>query len=558
MSEMMNKHAVRSLIRDSVRSHYGLLSEGTASGGSASVERYKASVTLTDAGLFSIDTSSAPSEFITLDVYLPGSEKPAYRWNAEKQGAVLSPESWTNILVPAVENAGPGIYTFVLGFGAFDDNEKVITGAVQRFQIRVTRSGGALPQPSSDVSSTDANDSESASDAEVGASGSSPDRAPTDIKKPQSAASRLSIQDKIRLGASAVNLEVRDREEPGVFDIQRLAADSPPDSDQAWVSNDPAVRAQYDLSDFSRGEGYSDEYTYFALVNTESKKPVAFVVASDPESNKHFSTGRFIGPTSDRRNLRLAFCYLYHRATGEVHESCKDGATTGPDDDVLKGAGKKRGSGSGSTGSAGGSSSGVGAGEGPGAVRLVAKDGVAARGRGDAMTGVLGISLRPAEKLRGAGYKIITKAKDKQGFTSFPEGPGKMFLRDPMMTAGGKLPPSSLGVRFKNPMAIITDESGKNPYVNFGENKSKDDIKSIVLGWGGRGIRLVKLSPGDKGFDEAAAWILQNQDEFDLRPDAVKIKDEVGAGTSPAENRSFTVGESVGRSSTPLWDRYRF
>jgi hypothetical protein len=176
------------------------------------------------------------------------------------------------------------------------------------------------------------------------------------------------------------------------------------------------------------------------------------------------------------------------------------------------------------------------------------------------MEGVLGIGLRPGEKLRSAGRKIITKAKDRQGFTSFPAGPGEMFRRDPAGTPGGEIPPSSMSVTFEHPMAIVTDEKGMNPYVNFGDNKSKENIKRIVLGWGGRGIRLNPILPGKPGFDEAAAWVLANQEEFDLRPDAVKVKETVSpqGAVAPAENRGTTVAESAARASTRLWDRFRF
>jgi hypothetical protein len=141
-----------------------------------------------------------------------------------------------------------------------------------------------------------------------------------------------------------------------------------------------------------------------------------------------------------------------------------------------------------------------------------------------------------------------------------------MFKRDPDFTAGGAILPSSLAVRFKSPMAIITDVNGQNPRINFGANKSSSDILFIKLGWGGRGVRLVKLKPDDSGFDVAAKWVLANQEEFDLSPDGITVKNTVntgaadknntGPGVAPAKNRGGSINESVRHRS--LLDLYRF
>lgn len=399
---------------------------------------------------------------------------------------------------------------------------------------------------------------------------SQPKKSDSPVQEPQASAGNL--QDRIRQTASAVQRDFSDRTYDGGSDadspitLEDILKDpvntSMPDTE--WVDQETG-KSKYGLDNWS--SKWDDKYTYFALVDVNTKKPIAFVVASDPLVDKHYSTGKFIGPESGPSNLKRAFCILYHRATGEVHESCEDGASTGPNDDVLKGSGGGGGRGrGGQRGRAGsGSGSGAGKGEGPGAIRLVSKDGIAQRGKGDAMTGILGIGMRPAEKLRGAGRKIVTKSKSNQGFSGFPDGPDGKFKRNPVFAGGGKIPPSSLGVFFEHPMAIIVDKEGMNPYINFGHNKSAENIKLIRLGWGsvGRlGLRGtltggVTVKPGDKGFDEAAQWVLSHQEEFDLRPDAFKIEDPISGGvTSDVKNKGTTTASSLEESL--LFDRYRF
>jgi hypothetical protein len=142
-----------------------------------------------------------------------------------------------------------------------------------------------------------------------------------------------------------------------------------------------------------------------------------------------------------------------------------------------------------------------------------------------------------------------------------------MFRRNPIGTPGGKIPPSSIAVRFNKPMAIITDASGQNPYINFGNNKTADDIQFIGLGWGGRGIRTMRIKNGEPGFDEAAKWVLSNQEEFDLRPDGASVSGDIapsdrttGTGVEPAVNRGESLSESKTRVGLrpSLLDLYRF
>jgi hypothetical protein len=183
---------------------------------------------------------------------------------------------------------------------------------------------------------------------------------------------------------------------------------------------------------------------------------------------------------------------------------------------------------------------------------------------GDPIKGILGIGLRPAEKLRGMGRKIITRSKDDQGFASFPPGPESMFRRDPAFAPGGTIPPSTLAVRFVNPVAIVVDGAGRNPAIKFGMNDTEDEIIFIRLGWGGSGVRTMDLRPGSPEFKEAADWIFANQKEFDLRPDGVlgeriRVPRASGVGVRPAESRGEPLGESLGRvSKGRLFDRYRF
>jgi hypothetical protein len=247
-------------------------------------------------------------------------------------------------------------------------------------------------------------------------------------------------------------------------------------------------------------------------------------------------------------NLRKAFCVLYHRATGKVHESCDDGPTTGSEDDVPGGGrgGKSKGGGTGKGSGAGTSA------EGPGAERIVSKGEAAKRGRGDPSKGPLGIT-RPAEQLRKNGKVFITKSRTRKGFTGFPTVPDSLKAV------------LSIRVKFKHPMGIEPDAEGYNPRVKFGKNKGPDDIELIQLSgaWGTVwALHRNKLTPDKEGFEEAAKWIFDNPKQFDLAPDGSTIEDAALTATTesdavrPSENTGETMGE--GRRRPSLMDLYRF
>lgn len=350
--------------------------------------------------------------------------------------------------------------------------------------------------------------------------------------------------------------------------------DANPAPGHTWIRNTDSDRQLYNFQDWSPSG--VDRYTYFALINDSTRLPIAFVVASDPEDNDHYSTGRFIGPESKQYKLRRAFCILYHRATGEVYEGCDDRSNPGPEDDVPLGSGKKRsrsGSRRGSDGGAGG---------GPGDLRVpadVRQIGGGVTGRGDVATskGPLGISyLDSYEKARKKGKKFVTKSKNEHGWRGFParnkKGQG----------------PRSIAVFFNTSVVL---RSGAEPHTTRTElgEITKDNILKIKYGFAGPDLfwtRFHVIKRGDPLFDRAADWVLSNQEQFNLlsdndednadRHEAEGRKAEERAasggrsnkkgakGVKPDVNRGETTDEGAvlearaRRSLTPLLDRYRF
>ena len=385
---------------------------------------------------------------------------------------------------------------------------------------------------------------------------------------PEPQASAGSVQDKAAQGLRIVSGQFADY--GAEISCDEVERQNPVGDNFTWVESDMAD--SYGLKNWDAALG--DPYRYCALVKSTDEstqgEPVGFVVTKDPKvgitsHDTRASTGFFLCPEAKMQNHRDAFCYLYKRATGRTHPSCPSGAgggsaRTGPTAPGSSGTGGSGGAGGGRRGGSGvipgretygpGEHSALGT---PGAIKLGVAGGAPRRGAGDAIPGLLGIGIRPGEKLRGAGTKIVTKSKDNMGFTSFPRGPGRMFYRNPVFAGGGRIPPSGLGVFFQYPMAIVTDEVGLNPFIRFGENKGPENITLIRLGWGsvGRlGLRGklaggLTLRPGDVGFDEAARWILEHQEEFDLRPDGIVIEDpmDVGPGMSDVERRVGMLGE---------------
>jgi hypothetical protein len=387
---------------------------------------------------------------------------------------------------------------------------------------------------------------------------------------PEPQASAGSVQDKAAQGLRIVSGQFADY--GAEISCDEVSRQSPSPDGYTWLESPDAVT--FGLKNWDSALG--DPYRYCALVKLGDNainlpnEPVGFVVTKDPKvgitsHDTRASTGFFLCPEAKMQNHRDAFCYLYKRATGRTHPSCPSGAgggsaRTGPTAPRPSGTGGGGGTGGGRRDGSGvipgretygpGEHSALGT---PGAIKLGVAGGAPRRGAGDAIPGLLGIGIRPGEKLRGAGTKIVTKSKDNMGFTSFPRGPGRMFYRNPVFAGGGRIPPSGLGVFFQYPMAIVTDEVGLNPFIRFGENKGPENITLIRLGWGsvGRlGLRGklaggLTLRPGDVGFDEAARWILEHQEEFDLRPDGIVIEDpmDVGPGMSDVERRVGMLGE---------------
>jgi hypothetical protein len=361
------------------------------------------------------------------------------------------------------------------------------------------------------------------------------------------------VQEKAAKGQRIISGQFKDLEDEISCDVVR--SQSPAPAGQAWITSEEA--GSYGLKNWDSALG--DPYRYCALVVVDTKEPLGFVVTRDPRvgissHDTRASIGYFLCPEAREQRHRDAFCYMYKRATGRTHPTCPSGKSGGG---VVRPAAPTPSPGSGGERGPGGGGAIPGRetyGHGeqsplgtPGAVKLSMGDGAPRRGSGDAIRGVLNIGIRPGEKLRAAGTKIITKSKDNQGFRSFPQGPGRMFYRNPVFATGGMIPPSALGVFFRNPMAIVTDEMGLNPFIRFGANDGPEDIRLIRLGWGavgrigGRGtfFRGLTLRPGDVGFEEAALWVYAHQEEFDLRPDGFVIEDpmDVSSETSDVERR---------------------
>jgi hypothetical protein len=365
------------------------------------------------------------------------------------------------------------------------------------------------------------------------------------------------VQDKAAQGLRIVSGQFADY--GAEISCDEVERQNPVGDNFTWIESDMAE--SYGLKNWDAALG--DPYRYCALVKSTDEstqgEPVGFVVTKDPKvgitsHDTRASTGFFLCPEAREQRHRDAFCYMYKRATGRTHPTCPSGKSGGG---VVRPAAPTPSSGPGGERGPGGGGAipgreTYGPGEQsplgtPGAVKLSVGDGAPRRGSGDAIRGVLNIGIRPGEKLRAAGTKIITKSKDNQGFRSFPQGPGRMFYRNPVFATGGMIPPSSLGVFFRNPMAIVTDEMGLNPFIRFGANDGPEDIRLIRLGWGavgrigGRGtfFRGLTLRPGDVGFEEAALWVYAHQEEFDLRPDGFVIEDpmDVSSETSDVERR---------------------
>jgi hypothetical protein len=337
---------------------------------------------------------------------------------------------------------------------------------------------------------------------------------------PQRAASSMSVQDKIRTSAMAVDTQVGDMTETGVITIEDVMGSNPTAADQKWITNSDTDRAEFTLSDWSSGSWGEDKYTYFALIDTKTGKPIAFVVASDPEENNHFSTGRFIGPTSQRQNLKRAFCYLYHRATGKPHETCDDGATTGPNDDVLKGSGRGGGKGRGGKGSGAGSgktgSSGdAGAGGGEGDLRTAAwvkQDAGGVVGRGDVKVArYFGAkALTSYEKVKKNGKKIIALTINEHGFEGFPDRNWKFQY------------PRSIAVHLNTSVQLKSGAEEHTVRADLSEIKPENILK-FKYGFVGPTpffwARIHTIERGDKKFDRAVAWLFANKEQFNLLSD---------------------------------------
>ncbi len=531
---------LRGMIREAVRTKLGLLNEGVKV-----VEAGRSlQVTAKDGQILATTTTDVKDEvMLTVDVFDPTApDVMIMSWNAEKTrkaypvGEFVFKHSTPGVALGIKPNK---TYSMSAGFGTFVNSRSVVKKTlVAEFELEESTAPAAATARAVAAAPPAA---AAAPPAATTPAAATPPAATT--VTPQQAS--MSVQDKIKKGAQAIAGANYDDKVTDPIDIDTVAAQNVMPG-HVWVKNED--RSKYKLNDWSTGKGYDDKYTYYALVSDVTDLPVAFVVASDPEDNDHYSTGRFIGPNSRQLNLRKAFCVLYHRATGEVHKSCDDGLTPGSEDDVPGGGrgGKSKGGGAGKGGSAGTSA------EGLGAERIVGKGEAAKRGRGDPSKGPLGLT-RPAEKLRKNGTVFITKSLTKKGFTGFPTGP--VSLKAVL----------SIRVKFKYPMGIESDAEGYNPRVKFGRNKGPDDIVMIQLSsawgtvWAAHGN---KLKPGEEGFDAAAKWVFANPKQFDLAPDGSTIEDSDSstAAASTAVSPTKNAGESIseGHRRPSLMDLYRF
>jgi hypothetical protein len=521
----MTSSQMRSVIRGVVRQRFGLITEAmTAEAGAVSgVFDYAKGVTITN-------NSDDPITYLTVGVFdgsdsiVSGTEKLVIKGGQPQSlgRGVFDITKMTDF--PANTAIGYRTQNNERGILAFR-NEKPY-GAAEPAVTSVP------PAPSPEA-------------------GSTPPTPPTTTTTtpPEPQASAGSVQEKAAQGQRIISGQFKEVEDEISCDVVR--SQSPAPVGQAWITSEEA--GAYGLKNWDSALG--DPYRYCALVVADTKEPLGFVVTRDPRvgissHDTRASIGYFLCPEAREQRHRDAFCYMYKRATGRTHPTCPSGKGGGG---VVRPAAptpapgpreEKGGTISGRETYGPGEHSALGT---PGAVKLSVGDGAPRRGSGDAIRGVLNIGIRPGEKLRAAGTKIITKSKDNQGFRSFPQGPGRMFYRNPVFATGGMIPPSSLGVFFRNPMGIVTDEADLNPFIKFGANDGPEDIRLIRLGWGavgrigGRGtfFRGLTLRPGDVGFEEAALWVYAHQEEFDLRPDGFVIEDpmDVSSETSDVERR---------------------
>ena len=412
-----------------------------------------------------------------------------------------------------------------------------------------------------------------------------------------------SVQDKIKNVGVAVKKNFEDvTDEPAEMLTLEDVTGNPENllAGHTWITNSASDRAKFNLNDWTlKTPGGQDPYTYFALVNDETKEPICFVVASDPEENAHWSTGRFIGPDSKRQNLRRAFCYLFHRATGHVHSSCIDNNPENSEDDVPRGSGGGRGGGrgrgsgagagkGGSSGGADGTGSSVATGGPSLSVKMKGTDIV--RGKGDPQARFLrSVAL---ERVSKGGIKFYTRAKTRFDAMG-PGGTPTPAILKMGQKANGK-DPITLVVTFKNPVNIDTTKVVENPdgsqrkmlmLTTLSPNKGPEDIESIGFyykkgaAWFRENVMGFPRSPGSavkkltakndpEAFAAAAKWVFSNPQEFDLGED-IEFRSPEGAGagggkTSTAELQGGSMDESAIRkarstmSVTPLFDRYRF
>jgi len=293
--------------------------------------------------------------------------------------------------------------------------------------------------------------------------------------------------------------------------------------------------------------------------------------------------------------LKNAFCVLYHRATGEVHESCRDGATTGSEDDKY-GRGGKSGKSGDSKGSVGGDSKGSAGGStrtGSKSLNTTTRGTQITSGRGDAAR--RGFGNYALERVSKGGRRFYTRSSARYDSMGADNSPTPTILK--MGQKEGGLDPITLVVTFKNPVQIDSEKVVKSPDGNqkivgqlttLAPNSSAADIASIGFFYrkGNANLReLARLgtprSPGSstklltdkndpQAFAAAAEWIFSHPEQFDLaedvefRPSAkaaesdaeISAKPDTGSGVAPAVNQGMTMDESVRHRS--LLDLYRF
>jgi hypothetical protein len=556
---------LRGMIREAVRTKLGLLNEGNFVGNPVSREGRTLQVSVIDGQIKGTTASSAKGEVVIgmeiFDARDPNNLKIEERVEGYDAETIRKALALGDFTYPAADDILAArlssFYTLVVRFGTFDTvrfemQESVRLAVGFQFDSNTTATAPAAPAPADTAATTAAPAPAAAAAAAAPPTDTSfgsetPGGENADTATPQQAS--MSVQEKIRKGAQAIAGANYEDKVTDPIDIKTVAAQNAM-TDHKWVENTPASRGK-NLLDWSKGKGYDDKYTYYALVSDVTDLPVAFVVASDPEDNDHYSTGRFIGPNSRQLNLRKAFCVLYHRATGKVHESCDDGPTAGSEDDVPGGGRGRKGKGGAASGS---DSKGEADGAGPGAKKINIRNGETKSGRGDVVKGLAGIKSAK-EKLRQKGRVFITNSLTRAGFANFPKGNVEL----PAVL--------SIRVKFKHPMGIDSDANGYKSQVKFGDNEGPGDIVMIQLSgawvtfWAAHPAKN-KLKPGDKGFEAAAKWVFDNQKQFDLASEGTKIEDadSTGAAASaavrPADNTGVAMTE--GRRRPSLMDLYRF